>query len=157
MPEDDELLDLENQFCFALYVATRNVVRAYTEELKALDLTYPQYLVMLVLWEWARYGCERPTVKALGERLDTDSGTLSPLLKRLAEKGLVHRARAVSSRSATADERELLLSLTPAGARLKRQARQLSLKMIAQSPLPLKDVERLRDQLKRFRSGSAAA
>ena len=157
MADDDALLDLENQFCFALYVATRNVVRAYTEELKALELTYPQYLVMLVLWEWARHGCERPTVKALGERLDTDSGTLSPLLKRLAEKGLVNRTRAVSSRGAAADERELLLSLTPTGARLKRQARQMSLKMIERSPVPLKEVERLREQLKRFRSGSAAA
>jgi DNA-binding MarR family transcriptional regulator len=157
MRDGDALLDLENQFCFALYVATRNVVRAYTEALKALDITYPQYLVMLVLWEWGRDAEERPTVKALGERLDTDSGTLSPLLKRLADKGLVKRTRAVSSRSALADEREVYLSLTPAGARLKRQARQIPLKMLEQSPVPLKELEQVRDQLKLFRSGHVAA
>lgn len=157
MQDVDALLDLENQFCFALYVATRNVVRAYSEELKALDLTYPQYLVMLVLWQWAREGQPRPTVKALGERLDTDSGTLSPLLKRLAEKGLVKRTRAASSRDSVADEREAFLSFTPSGARLKRAARQIPLKMLERSPVPLKELERVREQLKRFRSANAAA
>ena len=147
---DDGALDLDNQFCFALYAASRHVVRAYTEALKALDLTYPQYLVMLVLWEWARDHCARPTVKALGERLDLDSGTLTPLLRRLQAKDLIERKR-VSS-----DEREVFLFVTPAGVRLKRRARQVPLKLLEQAPVRVSAIMQLRDQLKLFR-GTAAA
>jgi DNA-binding MarR family transcriptional regulator len=154
--EDDGLLSLDNQFCFALYAATRAVERAYGEALKALDLTYPQYLVMLVLWEWARADHHRPTVKALGNRLDTDSGTLTPLLKRMQEKGLVVRKRAVSTPQANVDEREVFVSVTPAGARLKRKARQIALQMLEQSPMPLDELIALREQLKRFRGRAAA-
>lgn len=156
MRADDGLLDLENQFCFALYAATRSVVRAYTEELKSLDLTYPQYLVMLVLWEWARDRCERPTVKALGARLSTDSGTLSPLLKRLQDKGLVDRARAVSKPGVLVDERELFVSVTPAGLRLKRQARKIPLKMLELSPIPVEELISLRDRLAQLRGNGSA-
>jgi len=151
MQRDDGLLDLDNQFCFALYAATRGVVRTYTESLKALDLTYPQYLVMLVLWEWARDRHSRPTVRALGERLDLDSGTLTPLLKRLQEKGLVTRQR-VSD-----DEREVFVAVTAAGARLKRRARAIPLQLLEQSPVSVEELVFLRDQLKRFRSANAAA
>ena len=146
---DDGLLDLDNQVCFALYAASRGVVRAYDRSLKALDLTYPQYLVMLVLWEWARDREERPTVTALGKRLDLDSGTLTPLLSRLREKGLVTRERASS------DEREVFVRLTVAGARLKRRARSVPLALLERSPLPLMELIQLRDQLKRFRSAEA--
>jgi DNA-binding MarR family transcriptional regulator len=147
---DDGVLDLDNQFCFALYAASRSVVRAYAPTLKALDLTYPQYLVLLVLWEWARDGHERPTVTALGNRLDLDSGTLTPLLCRLEEKGLVTRKRT------SADERELFVRVTRAGARLKHKARAVPLKLLEQCPVSLAELEQLREQLKRFRSADAA-
>lgn len=147
---DDGVLDLDNQFCFALYAASRHVVRAYTEALKELDLTYPQYLVMLVLWEWSRDGYERPTVKALGERLDLDSGTLTPLLRRLQAKGVIERQRT------SADEREVFLRVTPAGAKLKRRARQVPLNMLKQSPISVARIAKLRDQLKVFRPAAVA-
>ena len=147
---DDGLLDLDNQFCFALYAASRSVVRAYAPVLKELELTYPQYLVMLVLWEWSRDGQGRPTVTALGNRLDLDSGTLTPLLYRLEEKGLIARERA------SADERELFVRVTPTGARLKRRARAVPLKLLEQCPVSLEELLQLRDRLKRFRSADAA-
>ena len=80
---EPELL-LDNQLCFKLYAASRAVIRGYRPLLESLGLTYPQYLVMLVLWEWHARPPELPSVKALGERLQLDSGTLTPLLKRLA-------------------------------------------------------------------------
>ena len=76
-------LALDDQLCFKLYAASRAVTRAYKPMLDQLGLTYPQYLVMLVLWEWHACAPPQPTVKALGERLLLDSGTLTPLLKRL--------------------------------------------------------------------------
>jgi DNA-binding MarR family transcriptional regulator len=147
---DDAALDLDNQLCFALYAANRQVVRAYSEALKAVDLTYPQYLVMLVLWEWARDHCERPTVKALGVRLDLDSGTLTPLLRRLQAKGVIARQRI------SPDEREVYVRVTPAGARLKQRARRVPIEMLQQSPLPLPQLIKLRDQLKLFRPAPTA-
>jgi DNA-binding MarR family transcriptional regulator len=147
---DDGVLDLDNQFCFALYAASRSVVRAYTEALKELDLTYPQYLVMLVLWEWSRDRYARPTVKALGERLDLDSGTLTPLLRRLQSKGVIERQRV------SPDEREVFLRVTPAGAKLKRRARQVPLDMLAQSPVSVAQIVKLRDQLKVFGPAAVA-
>lgn len=150
MQQDDGLLDLDNQFCFALYAATRGVVRAYSQALKSLELTYPQYLVMLVLWEWARQQQPRPTVKALGERLDLDSGTLTPLLRRLESKRLISRKRQSS------DEREVFVYVTAAGARLKRRARRVPLEMLGRCPVSLEELAQLRSQLKRFRSAAAA-
>lgn len=149
MQQDDGLLDLDNQFCFALYAATRGVVRAYSQALKALGLTYPQYLVMLVLWEWARQEHSRPTVKALGARLDLDSGTLTPLLRRLESKRLISRKRQSS------DEREVFVYVTAAGARLKRRARRVPLELLERCPVSLEELARLRAQLKRFRAVAA--
>ena len=114
--------------CFALYAAARRVVRGYRPLLDALELTYPQYLVLLVLWGWAHEGVERPTLRALGERLDLDSGTLTPLLRRLEDKGL-SRASAQSD-----DERELFVQLTPAGHRFKQRAREVPLALLEQLP-----------------------
>ena len=147
---DTGLLDLDSQFCFALYAAARRVVRDYAEALKPLDLTYPQYLVMLVPWAWARDGHSRPTVKALGERRELDSGTLTLLQRRLQEKGMVMHKR-VSS-----DERELYLFVTTQGARLKRKVRAIPFKMVETCPLTLDQLVELRDHLKRFRSADAA-
>lgn len=97
-PSEADLL-LENQLCFKLYAASRLVIRGYRPLLERLGLTYPQYLAMLVLWEWQARPPEQPTVKALGERLMLDSGTLTPLLKRLEQLGHVQRRRAAQDLS----------------------------------------------------------
>ena len=107
---DTAQLQLDNQLCFKLYAASRAVIRAYKPMLDALGLTYPQYLAMLVLWEWQAQAPEQPTLKALGQRLQLDSGTLTPLLKRLEQMGLVQRRRAAH------DEREVHLALGEPGA-----------------------------------------
>jgi DNA-binding MarR family transcriptional regulator len=147
----DALLDLDNQFCFALHSASRLVVRAYRPALSELDITYPQYLVMLVLWEWARTCQPRPTVSALGLRLDLDSGTLTPLLRRLEQKGLLVRERS------TADERELFVRLTSAGQAMKQDARKVPLSLLQHSVLPMPEILKLREQLKRLRSAMLQA
>jgi len=141
----DALLELDNQLCFALHAAARQVVKSYRPLLAELELTHPQYLVLLVLWAWARDREPRPTVKALGARLALDSGTLTPLLKRLESRGLLSRARS------TTDERELFVHITPAGMALKRRAARVPATLLRRSPLCLDDVVRLRDQLKQIR------
>jgi MarR family transcriptional regulator, organic hydroperoxide resistance regulator len=104
-------MPVDQQLCFALYSASRAMTAAYRPVLTEMNLTYPQYLVMLVLWEE-----EHITVGRLGERLQLDSGTLSPLLKRLEGNGFVQRER---SRD---DERLVDVTLTPAGRRLEDRA-----------------------------------
>jgi MarR family transcriptional regulator, organic hydroperoxide resistance regulator len=147
----DSLLALDNQVCFALHAAARSVQRAYQQVLGELDLTYPQYLVMLVVWEWEHTPPARPTVSALGERLDLDSGTLTPLLRRLEQKGLLARTRS------PLDGRELLVQVTRRGTALKKRAHNVPLTMLQCSPLPLDELITLRDQLKRLRTGLATA
>ena len=107
----DRDLDLDAQLCFALYAASRAMVTAYQPLLEEMSVTYPQYLVLLVLWE--RDGVR---VSQLGERLMLDSGTLTPLLKRLEAQGLVDRRRS------SLDERVVEIHLTAAGRRLERRA-----------------------------------
>ena len=114
-----------------------------------VELTHPQYLVLLVLWAWARDGEPRPTVKALGTRLALDSGTLTPLLKRLESRGLITRTRS------TSDERELFVHVTAAGLELKRRAHSVPVTLLRRSPLQLADVVRLREELKRLRMALA--
>lgn len=101
---------LEEQLCFAVYQTGHAFTRLYRSILADLGLTYPQYLVMLVLWE-----CDGLTVKAIGERLSLDSGTLTPLLKRLEALGLIRRERGRE------DERQVLLHLTAAGEALREK------------------------------------
>ena len=113
MSHDDPLL-LENQVCFPLYSAANAVIRAYRPLLDALDLTYSQYLVMMVLWEQ-----DGASVKDIGSRLHLDSGTLTPLLKRLEAKGFVERGRCEQ------DERVRVLKLTDSGAGLKAKAKSI--------------------------------
>jgi MarR family transcriptional regulator, organic hydroperoxide resistance regulator len=144
------LLALDNQFCFALHSAARRMQRAYQPLLGELSLTYPQYLVMLVLWEWEHAREARPTVRALGERLDLDSGTLTPLLRRLEHKRLVIRTRTSD------DGRELFVRVTRRGSALKERASTIPLRMIASSPLPVNELVALREQLKRLRAGMAS-
>lgn len=105
------MLALDDQLCFSLYAASRAMTARYRPLLEGLGLTYPQYLVMLVLWEERR--C---TVSRIGQRLQLDSGTLSPLLKRLEAAGLVFRERD------THDERSVVIGPTRAGQGLRRRA-----------------------------------
>lgn len=113
-------LALDNQLCFALYAATRAMTQRYRPMLERIGLTYPQYLVMLVLWD------DGPsTVSQIGGRLRLDSGTLSPLLKRLEGHGLITRSRR------TDDERGVDISLTPKGRALRTRAESVPLEMCA--------------------------
>jgi DNA-binding MarR family transcriptional regulator len=145
-----DLLELDNQLCFALHAATRQVLRAYRPVLAELGLTYSQYLVMLVLWAWDRENRARPTVSALGERLALDSGTLTPLLKRLESRHLIKRTRS------SEDERELSLQLTAAGRKLEKPACKVPISLLSQSSWSLPEMLGLRDQLKRLRADLAA-
>lgn len=144
MTADDDLLALDNQLCFKLYAASRAVTKLYRPLLEALELTYPQYLVLLVLWEWERRPPPAATLKALGQRLQLDSGTLTPLLKRLEARGLVTRVRAAG------DEREVRLGLTAAGRALREQARPIPATLICEAGLPAADLVALRDELDRL-------
>ncbi|MGI4749784.1 MAG: MarR family winged helix-turn-helix transcriptional regulator [Janthinobacterium lividum] len=107
-----ETVFLENQLCFKLYALSRQITNLYRPLLEEIGLTYPQYLVMLLLWQENLL-----SVKALGERLYLDSGTLTPLLKRLQQKQLLTRIRDV------ADERSVLVELTDAGRKMQQKAK----------------------------------
>ena len=134
-------LKLDRQLCFKLYAASRQVVRAYKPMLDGLQLTYPQYLVMLVLWEWDESALAQPTVKALGERLLLDSGTLTPLLKRLQSAGLVERRRSA------ADEREMHLYLSEQGRVLRSRVPVLKQQLLCEHGVDTRQLEPLRSQL----------
>lgn len=134
-----EHLRLDRQLCFALYAASGLVTRAYRPLLEPLGLTYPQYLAMLVLWERAPR-----TVGDLGEALDLDSGTLTPLLKRLETAGLVSRTRD------PADERRVLVALTDAGLALRERAAAIPQAMACALPLPPEELSDLRATLQDF-------
>ena len=111
IPESFDPLKLENQLCFPLYAAAREVVQKYRPFLDELDLTYTQYIAMMVLWEYGEV-----SAKELGKKLFLDSGTLTPVLKSLEKKGFVSRSRSAQ------DERVLLVSVTDQGRRLREQA-----------------------------------
>ncbi|MDR1131687.1 MAG: MarR family transcriptional regulator [Oscillospiraceae bacterium] len=113
-----DMLKLENQLCFPLYAAANKIVNRYKPLLDEVGLTYTQYIVMMVLWER-----KSVSVSELGKRLYLDSGTLTPLLKRLERKGLVRRARS------SADERVVNVSVTEAGDLLKETAKNVPLRM----------------------------
>ena len=142
-PQPNLLLD--EQLCFALYAASRRMTATYRPMLEALGLTYPQYLVMLVLWE--RDGL---TVRELGERLQLDSGTLTPLLKRLEQADLVGRYRRQS------DEREVEITLTQAGRNLHERALDVPRCLANRLCMSVDDFIRLRDELKSLAAQLAA-
>lgn len=144
-------LQLDNQLCFKLYAASRAVIRGYKPMLDQLGLTYPQYLAMLVLWEWQAAPPEQPTVKALGERLLLDSGTLTPLLKRLQQLGLVVRQRSAR------DEREVHLALTDEGVALKAQVLPLKQQLLCESGFDMAELDGMRDQIGQLLSRLIAA
>lgn len=140
-----DMLDLDNQICFALYAANRAVTARYRPLLADLGLTYPQYLVMLVLWEQARSG-RLTRVSDLGARLRLDSGTLTPLLKRLADRGLVIRQRSQG------DERVVTIALTDAGRELREQAGQVPGRLLCGIDVEPDRLVALRDELRQVLS-----
>lgn len=147
-PSYDELL-LDRQLCFALHAASRAVVRAYGPVLEELGLTYPQYVTMLALWERPD---EARTVGELVEAVRTDTGTLTPLLKRLERDGLVSRARDPH------DERRVLVRLTPAGLALRDRAVAVPRAIGALVGMSADEARRLKDQLEQLvRTLDAAA
>lgn len=141
-PNPEQLLD--NQLCFALYSASLAMTKLYKPLLEALGLTYPQYLVMLVLWEQ-----DGMSVSALGERLSLDSGTLTPLLKRMELAGLLVRQRSAE------DERRVQVSLTPMGAELQARAASVPGCVVAQTGCPRPELMALKQQLKQLRAQMA--
>jgi DNA-binding MarR family transcriptional regulator len=131
-------LELDRQLCFALYTASRAVVRTYAPLLEDAGLTYPQYVTMLVLWE----DQDRPrSIGELGERLHLDSGTLTPLLKRLASMGYLTRSRDVE------DERRVLVRLTAEGLALRDRLAAVPESFLACLGMDVADAGALRDQL----------
>jgi DNA-binding MarR family transcriptional regulator len=129
-------LRLDNQLCFAVYSTAHAFNRVYKPLLDKLGLTYPQYLVMLVLWE--RDGVP---VRAIGERLLLDSGTLTPLLKRLEAAELVRRTRS------TKDERQVLIALTPKGDALREKARAVPQSILAASACSVGDLMAMKNEI----------
>ncbi|GAA2058865.1 MarR family winged helix-turn-helix transcriptional regulator [Williamsia deligens] len=134
--QDDDLLALDRQLCFALAVTNRTVLTVYRPLLEPLGLTHPQYLVMLALWEQSPR-----SVRSIGEALVLDSPTMSPLLKRLEAMGLVTRRRS------DVDERRLDVALTDAGLALREEAKAIPPAVIDRLGVSIAELERLRDVL----------
>lgn len=138
-------LQLDSQLCFALYAASRAVTSAYRDALTELDLTYPQYLTLLALWE-----DDGVTISALGSRLQLDSGTLSPLLKRLDAAGLVERRRD------SEDERRVTVHLTTQGSALSEHADQVQRRALSHVDLTPAEIDTLRSLAQRLCDSVAA-
>ena len=132
----DQMLRLDNQICFAVYSAAHAFTRFYKPLLERLGLTYPQYLVMLVLWER-----DDVPVKDIGEKLFLDSGTLTPLLKRLEAAHLVKRTRS------SEDERQVLIALTQQGHALKDKARSVPQSILAASDCSVSELVAMKDEI----------
>lgn len=133
-------LELDEQLCFALYSTSLSLDKVYRKLLQPLGLTYPQYLVMLVLWE-----NDKLTVSGIGNRLFLDSSTLTPLLKRLEKSGLIVRLRAVT------DERSVIISLSDKGKKLKARAADVPRCVATAMAISVKELAALREQLSRLR------
>lgn len=133
---------LDGQLCFALYSANLAMGKLYRQLLASLDLTYPQYLVMLVLWEG-----DGITVSELGDRLFLDSATLTPLLKRLQAAGLVLRTRG------TRDERQVIVTLTDAGRALREKAGHVPVDVFCATGCEIDELGSLKGQLEKLRAG----
>ena len=127
-----DALKLSKQLCFPLYACSRETIKLYKPFLDELDLTYTQYITMMVLWEH-----KAMTVKALGQELFLDSGTLTPLLKKLEEKGLVTRRRS------DLDERNLIVTITELGENMKDRALHIPAEMAKCVNLPQDDIREL--------------
>ena len=139
-PKAPGALRLDNQLCFALHSASLAMTKVYRKLLKSLDLTYPQYLVLLVLWEG-----DELTVSAIGERLFLDSATLTPLLKRLEAAGLLSRERSAE------DERQVVIRLTRAGKALRAKAVDVPYGVFCAAGMPKEQLAPLKAQLETLR------
>ena len=146
----DSVLKLDNQLCFAVYACAREMTKLYAPLLKELGLTYTQYIAMLALWE--RDGV---SVKELGRRLYLDSGTLTPLLKKLEKSGLVRRTRDPR------DERSVVVTLTPAGEALRQPAERIPARLACMAGVSPEEADALRrditDLLRRVHEHSKGA
>jgi len=140
LPDASELLRLDNQVCFALYSASLAMTKLYKPLLEELGLTYPQYLVMLVLWER-----DDVPLRDIGERLFLDSGTLTPLLKRLEAAGLLLRLRDAQ------DERRVRIALTDAGRGLRAEAEKIPACLLQSTQCSLAELQALTGQLSALR------
>lgn len=136
-----DCLKLENQLCFPMYVCAKEIVRRYKPFLDDIDLTYTQYITMMALWEK-----KKVNVKELGELLFLDSGTLTPLLKKMEDKGLLTRTR---SRE---DERNLIVEITDKGEELKEKAKDIPEKIGSCLSMSPEDAGKLYEILHRFMS-----
>jgi len=143
-PASADWLALDQQLCFALYSTSLAMTKLYKPLLEPMGLTYPQYLVMLVLWEQKPEG-DALTVSALGERLNLDSGTLTPLLKRLEAAGLITRQRDVG------DERRVRVQPTAAGSALREQALRIPPTIACATQCELHEISQLTQRLKVLR------
>ncbi|MBI0580091.1 MarR family transcriptional regulator [Neobacillus cucumis] len=133
---ENNQLKLENQICFKIYSAEREITKLYRNLLEELGVTYPQYLVLLVLWEE-----ESVTVKELGQKLFLDSGTLSPMLKRMEGNNLLERRRSLE------DERTVIISLTKKGEELKEKAQCIPSKLLENLSIDMKELKNLNQTL----------
>lgn len=136
-----ELLRLDNQLCFALYACSREIIKVYKPILDPLNLTYTEYVVLMALWEK-----DKIPVKDLGQKIFLDSGTLTPLLKKMAEKNLVARERSES------DERSVIISLTSKGKALEKKCRDNPDKLICAAKLEQVDGDALMKNLHKMLS-----
>lgn len=130
----DDFLKLKNQVCFPVYALSREIISHYRPFLESLDITYPQYLVLMVLWEE-----KTQTVNQLGGKLRLDSGTLTPLLKRLESKGLILRRRK------STDERVVEISLTEQGEKLRVKAVDVPTQLMESIPVTMDELIRLKE------------
>ncbi len=131
-----KVLNVDLQLCFALYSASLSMTKTYKPLLAKLKLTYPQYLVLLVLWEK-----DNVTVNSIAERLFSDSGTLTPLLKRLEKLGLIQRQRSIE------DERRVIITLTEQGQQLQTQAAEIHPQIVCSTGCTLNELKELNSQL----------
>lgn len=136
MEAREDLLNIDLQMCFALYSASLSMTKVYKPILSKLRLTYPQYLVLMVLWQK-----DGVTVNTLCEKLFSDSGTLTPLLKRLEKQDLIQRLRSVE------DERKVLITLTKAGRELKQEAAAVPMQIICSTECSLDEIQALNNRL----------
>ena len=140
MADKYQCLKLDNQLCFPLYAVSKEIVRKYKPFLDEVDLTYTQYIVMMVVWE-----DEQVSVKEMGKKLFLDSGTLTPVLKTLEKKGLIERTRSKE------DERNLIVTLTPSGKALKDKAVEKQTKMGGCLNISPEDAKELHNILHRIK------
>lgn len=132
-------LDLKNQVCFPIYALAKEIVNHYRPFLDALDITYPQYLVLIVLWKE-----KEQTVGQLGNQVFLDSGTLTPLLKRMEQKGIIDRRRSIE------DERVVKLSLTEKGISLREKAKDIPYKLMESMQVSEEEILELKNIVMRI-------